>query len=98
MLLFGFSTSISWFETLYFSSSLSWEFSDDSSESDSSLSDSLFDSSDTLVDFFFSFSSFSDFSDSDIYSDESLSSSEESLVEVSEDSFSLFNSKNKKRN
>ena len=95
MLLFGFSTA-SWFEVLYFSSSLSWEFSDDSSESDSSLSDcfSLFDSSDTLIDFFFSFSSFSDFSDSDIYSDESLSSSEESLVEVSEDSFSLFNSKN----
>lgn len=90
MLLFGFSTA-SWFEG--FSSSLSWEFSDDS-ESDSSLSDSLFDSSDTLVDFFFSFSSFSDFSDSDIYSDESLSSSEESLVVVFEDSFSLFNSKN----
>lgn len=92
MLLFGFSVA-SWFEALYFSSSLSWEFSDDSSESDSSLSDSLFDSSDTFVDFFFSLS-FSDLPDSDIYSDESLPSSEESVVEVSEESFSLFNSKN----
>lgn len=52
MLLFGFSFASS-FKVLYFVSLLSWEFVDESSESDSSLSVSLFDSSDNFTDFFF---------------------------------------------